>query len=152
MFPRIFLLGACILIGSCTQDRPLDCGQVQRAISSCMDGKVANRGDRAFFEACIPMLKAKTFKGSWSRDFEFNVFRENQTVKADQAFNLPARWVELVVEGTALDKLQKPGAAQVFQVSFIGRKPVCNLTEPVSYVLVDRILSARLVNERPSAF
>jgi hypothetical protein len=154
MLRRMFLIG-CLTLSGCAADDPVECAVAEVAIFACMGSEEAKQfmtgGDtRAFFERCIPMSEPEILHGTWSTDFEFNVFREDEVVEGERAFQIPKRWAELVVAGTRLERLWSADAAQAYEVTFVGRKPLCNLTEPVTQILVDRVTSVRVLEKLPS--
>ncbi|MEN3971112.1 hypothetical protein WJS89_00325 [Sphingomicrobium sp. XHP0235] len=103
---------------------------------------------RKFYEECVPMSEPEVLHGTWSTAFEFNVFYEDEVLTGEPAFRLPASWNELLIEGTRFEALWT-NEAQVYEVKFIGRKPVCDVDDPVAIIFVDKVISARLLESHP---
>lgn len=113
--------------------------------------RTAGSGERnggAIFDECIPMSVPQRFTGTWATDFEFNQFHEGQVLTAEEAWQRQDATDRLW--GDALERNASDNSAYVMEVEFVGRYPLCNLTEPGRDILVDDLIHARTI-ERTSS-
>ena len=144
---------ALLIVGvltACSDERPVDCEVLRDQAIACMD-RVAGSGERnsdAIFEECVPMSEPQRFTGTWVTDFEFNEFHEGQVLSAEEAWQhtdpTDRLWGD-AVEGYASDN-----SANVMEVEFHGRYPLCNLTEPGRDIVVDDLIRTRTIQRTPS--
>ena len=144
---------ACIVAAACGNqpdpaDQP-DCGAAEARLDACL-GANAAKGSRAFLLACIPYSKPQRIAGTWAGDFEYNVFFDGQQVTVDRALSAPTPSV--VLEGAPDLEKDSAGRKQttVEYIEFDGRRPLCNLDPGHTVLVVDRIVSRRIIRTQPS--
>jgi len=135
---------------ACSDKRPVDCEVLRDETFACMD-RVAGSGERnssAIFDECFPMSEPQRFTGTWATDFEVNEFHEGQALTAEEAWRHQDATDRLW--GTALERHASDNSAYVMEVEFVGRYPLCNLTQPGRDIIVDDLIRARTVERTPS--
>jgi hypothetical protein len=108
------------------------------------------RGDSKLFDKCFSMDKPERFSGTWSTDFEWSQFYSGQTLSGDKAWRYQNPPVVLVTEGSKLEKYVNADLANVVEVEFIGRRPSCNLKGHKRYIVVDQVITDRVIEASPS--
>ena len=135
---------------ACSDERPVDCKVLRDEAFACMD-RTAETGERnvgAIFDECVPMSEPQRFTGTWVTDFEFNQFHEGQVLPAEEAWQHQDATDRLW--GDALERHASDNSAYVMEVEFVGRYPLCNLTEPGRDIIVDDLIHARTIERTPS--
>lgn len=110
--------------------------------------KAGQRSSDDIFEECVPMADPQRFRGTWATDFEFNKFYEGQKIEAEDAWQYSEPTTRL--SGDALTQYTSDDMAYVIEIEFVGRRPVCNFTEPVRDILVDDLIRAEIIERSPS--
>jgi hypothetical protein len=146
------LLFALVSLSGCSDAQPIDCEVVEQEVFACLDRYTDGGEIRSFFEECVPMAHAQRFRGTWATTFEYNEFYNGKLVTAEEAWQFPQPSTNLVVDDTDLEKFEVDDLANVLEVEFIGRRPICNLTDPVRDILVEKVISVRVIDERPSGW
>ena len=137
-----------LALAGCGKAPPPDCAAVTRQWPACFD---KHRDDfRAFLMNCIPYDEPERIAGSWVRDFEFEQFYEGQAIPFDQAWQFRPRTVTLLADVPVPRDAQGRLLASVSWVEFEGRRPLCDAIPQESTLIVDRVLSERIVEARLS--
>lgn len=148
---RWLLMIGFSLLAACGSAAPVDCKRVEQELNECM-----NRNQPGEIEDCVakyvPLSAEERYHGTWASTFEFNQFTNGKIITTEQAFAYRAAPTELDVEKTALDRYWTADRSRVMEVDFIGRKHLCNLAGPVTYIRVDRVLATRIIEDRPSGW
>ncbi|QWC56934.1 hypothetical protein F7D01_07340 [Erythrobacter sp. 3-20A1M] len=126
----------------------MDCEAVAREIYAC----VGDDADR--ITSCIPFSRPARLSGVWTSDFEHNVFFEDDASESDM--DDLARFERYVVEypeltgaGEALRSVKQGKDAVIVHLSFIGRRPLCDPIHSRPWILVDKVISHRILEKRP---
>lgn len=142
---RTIALSLSLALAGCGTAPPRDCEQVKQRFGQCLDEN-AHAGSRELFLACIPYSGTAHIEGTWITGFETNYFHEAPGVVRPE--NTPREWsgTELDIEGTPLVKQQGSltGSA-VIDVSFEGRRPLCDFLHVPRVIMVDRVISAKVI-------
>ncbi|TIX49388.1 hypothetical protein [Alteraurantiacibacter aquimixticola] len=86
-------------------------------------------------ESCVPLAPVERITGTWTLDAEGDAFAEEGSGTR-----------RLVYEGTQLEDVVRTGRDAVLEVEFVGRRPLCGLEEVYPYIVVDRVLSRRVID------
>lgn len=135
---------------ACSEAQPIACEVAQQEAFACIERVTRsgqNYGD-AIFDECVPMSGSQRFKGTWATDFEFNEYYDGKVVSADDAWQHPEPTTRLW--GDALEQYTSDDMAHVIEIEFVGRRPLCNFTEPVRDIVVDDLVRARIIERSPS--
>jgi hypothetical protein len=141
-------VAAAIALSGCNQSRPLDCKAIEQAVFTCLERHKSPDQLRRFRD-CVPLAKPEKFRGTWAQDFEFNKFYNGKQVSPSQAWQFPIPSTGLVTEGSRLEHYAARKMAAVLDVSFIGRRTACNLTEPYRQIVVDHVIDVKEIEVRP---
>lgn len=144
---RWLLLIAVSWQSACSGAQTIDCKVAEQEVFACLD-RFVQRSDSDFFEDCVPMAEPQRFHGTWATDFEFNEFYSGKIVAAEDAWRFPEPTTRLW--GDALEKYSADDLASVLEIEFVGRRPICNFTEPVRNIIVDELIHVRVIDQRPS--
>ena len=144
--PATALIG--LALAGCSDAPPADCQTAIREWPQCFD-RYRDR-PRAFFLNCIPYAAPERMAGSWARDFEFEEFYENQTIPLAQAIRFRPRSVRLLLDAPLHRDANGTLQASVSWIEFEGRRPVCDIIPEERMIVVDRVVSERIVEIRPS--
>jgi hypothetical protein len=134
-------------LSACSEEQLVDCKIAEQEVFACT-GRFVQRTGSDFFEECVPMTEPQRFHGTWATDFEFNEFYSGKVVAAEDAWQFPEPTTRLW--GDPLEKYERDGLANVLEVEFVGRRPICNFTEPVRDIIVDELIHVRVIDQRPS--
>lgn len=149
---RWLLMIGSLSLAACGPAAPVDCREVEQELNACLDRNRRSEIEHCF-EKHVPLGAATRYHGTWATSFEFNQFSNGEAISSDRAFEYRSAPIELDVGGTELEKYVTNDRARVLEVDFIGRKFLCsNLTRPVSYIRVGKVIAARTIEERPSGW
>lgn len=144
------LLAAFIgLLAACSASPPPDCNEIAKQIPECM-GKYADMNSRDILLKCEPYSKPQRIAGTWAHDFEFDEFYEAREIAAEEAWKYRDRSTELLTDAPLMTDAAGVTQATVSYVIFEGRRPLCDLGGWKNWLIVDRILSERIIEARAS--
>jgi hypothetical protein len=142
------LMIAIASLPSCNRAGPLNCKAIEQRVYACLDRFAQGAEQLKFFGECMPMSQPQRFRGTWATDFEFNQFQSGEATPSADPLKLSEPYYQLW--GHSLEKYQVGSWATVAEMEFIGRRPVCDLTDPARDILVDRVIRVRVIDQRPS--
>ena len=109
------------------------------------------QGERTVFLECIPHSERERISGAWVLSWEFSPFYEGQSLSFEEATRLPDTMTHLVRQGTELGDDYEFELTKLYELEFIGRRPKCNLMgSGHEAILVDEVITKRLIEQRPS--
>lgn len=137
-------------LSACGAEPPTNCAVARKKVYACIDRitKAGRPSSDNIFDVCVPMADPRRFRGTWAKDFEFNEFHEGQKIKAEDAWQHHEPTTRLW--GDALEQYTSDEMAYVIEIEFVGRRPVCNFTEPVRDIVVDDLIRTDIIERSPS--
>lgn len=146
------VIGLLYLAASCRADQPVDCIQANRDIFSCVDGNPSVL-EEGRLDICIPHSEPIKVTGVWVSDFEWNVFHEDDGSSRNSKIGKYESYLAELPELHGDKKLSEIGArngAIIGRITFIGRRPLCNPYYGRPSILVDRVMSWKVIKTGPS--
>jgi hypothetical protein len=144
------LVGAVLTLIACDVKKPLDCKVVENEIHTCFKQNRAEPSQDRVFQKCVPLAEPERFHGTWATDFEFNEFYAGEILPTERVWQFPKPSTSLVIGKSELRKYNSNHMAHVLEVKFIGRRPVCNVTEPYRQIIVDQVSDVKVIESRPT--
>jgi hypothetical protein len=145
--------GACVMIGACgNQPNPAsapDCRAAAAKLDGCVKATI-DKGVRVLLLTCIPYSKPQRIAGTWAGDFEFHPFFDGQEVSVDRALSNPQPLTILSDDPQQATNSVGIPQTTVKYIEFNGRRPLCDLSPGETVLIVDRIVSERIIGTRPS--
>lgn len=136
------------LVG-CGASERVDCEHVRTQFWQCFEDTSAMGNDQDRLPKCMPYSAPMRITGTWATSFEYNQFFEGRSVAPEEAMRSPEKSTYLDVSGTPLTEYEgSPQTSTVVDIEFIGRRPVCDVLHDYRVVMVDRLISRRVIERR----
>ncbi len=133
----LWIAAAAALLCGCTGRKPHDCNGDR--ILKCIQ-RLAAKSDRELILACMPLSEQQKISGTWVFGFELNEFYEGTPPSRDALAHHAG--------DTSLEpdpNVPNDGRYRTFRVVFVGRRELCDGGVPRHTILIDRMLSSKLV-------